>query len=109
MEAKKTKAATATPAAPPPPPPSQPAAAGGTVSTAAYDSSAALEVARAVSNPHLISPPGSSLLWRAGRAGVIELSRDNGTSWSRQKSGGHVDLLTGSAPSERVCWISGRR
>ncbi len=109
MEAKKTKAATATPAAPPPPPPSQPAAAGGTVSTAAYDSSAALEVARAVSNPHLISPPGSSLLWRAGRAGVIELSRDNGTSWSRQKSGVHVDLLTGSAPSESVCWIAGRR
>ncbi len=106
MEAKKMKAATASPAAPPPPS-SPPTAVGGAVST--YNSSAALEVARAISNPYLISPPGSSLLWRAGRAGVIELSRDNGTSWSRQKSGVHVDLLTGSAPSETVCWIVGRR
>ena len=98
------KAATAKPAAPPP---SQPSAAGGAVST--YNSSAALEVTSAISNPHLISAPGSSLLWRAGRAGVIEFSRDNGTSWSRQKSGVHVDLQTGSAPSETVCWIVGRR
>ncbi len=104
MEAKKTKAATASPAAPPS---AQPSGAGGAVST--YDSSAALEVTSAISNPHLISAPGSHLLWRAGHAGVIELSRDNGTSWSRQKSGVHGDLLTGSAPSETVCWIVGRR
>jgi len=104
MEAKKMKAATAKPAAPPP---SQPSAAGGAVST--YNSSAALEVTSATSNPHLISPPGSRLLWRVGRAGAIEFSPDNGTSWSRQKSGVHVDLQTGSAPSENVCWIVGRR
>jgi hypothetical protein len=105
METKKMKAAAAAPAAPPP---SQPAAVGGAVSRG-YDSSAAMEAASAISNPHLISPPGSILLWRAGRAGVIELSRDNGISWSRQKSGLHVDLQTGSAPSEMVCWIVGRR
>ena len=104
MEAKKTKAATASPAAPPS---AQPSAAGGAVST--YNSSAALEVTSATSNPHLISPPGSRLLWRVGRAGAIEFSPDNGTSWSRQKSGVHVDLQTGSAPSENVCWIVGRR
>src|SRR6266567_2771736 len=104
MEAKKTKAATVSPAAPPS---AQPSAAGGAVST--YDSAAALEVTSVISNPHLISAPGSRLLWRAGRAGVIEFSRDNGTSWSRQKSGVHVDLQTGSAPSENVCWIVGRR
>jgi hypothetical protein len=105
MDAKKMKAATAAPA--PPPPPSKPAGVGGDVS--AYNSSTALEVVSAVSNPHLISPPGSTILWRAGRAGVIELSRDNGTSWSRQKSAVHVDLQTGSAPSETICWIVGRR
>ena len=104
MEAKKTKAATASPAAPPP---SQPSTAGGAVST--YNGSAALEVASAISNPHLISAPDSRLLWRVGRAGTIEFSRDNGTSWSRQKSGVHVDFQTGSAPSETVCWIVGRR
>jgi len=104
-ETKKMKAATAAPAAPPPP---KPAVVGGGLSTA-YKSSSALEVASAISNPHLISLPGSTILWRAGRAGVIELSRDNGTSWSRQKSGVHVDLQTGSAPSETICWIVGRR
>jgi cytoskeletal protein RodZ len=61
-----------------------------------------------VSNPRLIAPPGSHLLWRAGRAGSIDFSSDGGASWSRQTSGVLVDLLTGSAPSNQVCWIVGR-
>jgi photosystem II stability/assembly factor-like uncharacterized protein len=61
-----------------------------------------------VSNPRLISPPGSNVVWRAGRAGLIEFSVDNGASWSRQTSGVLVDLLAGSAPSDKVCWIVGR-
>ncbi len=61
-----------------------------------------------VSNPRLISPPGSNAVWRAGRAGLIEFSSDNGASWSRQTSGVLVDLLAGSAPSDKVCWIVGR-
>src|SRR6267143_297085 len=102
MEAKRMKAASAAPAAPP----SQPAAVGGVASS--YNSSASLEVARAISNPRLISPPGSSVIWRAGRSGLIELSKDGGSSWSRQSSGVLADLLTGSAPSDKVCWIVGR-
>jgi hypothetical protein len=62
----------------------------------------------AVSNPRLIAPPGSHVLWRAGRAGSIDFSSDGGASWSRQTSGVLVDLLTGSAPSDQVCWIVGR-
>jgi hypothetical protein len=62
----------------------------------------------AVSNPRLIAPPGSHVLWRAGRAGSIDFSNDGGSSWSRQTSGVLVDLLTGSAPSDQVCWIVGR-
>jgi hypothetical protein len=62
----------------------------------------------AVSNPGLIAPPGSSFIWRAGRVGLIEFSKDGGSSWSRQTSGVLVDLLTGSAPSSDVCWIVGR-
>ncbi len=61
-----------------------------------------------VSNPGLISPPGSNVVWRAGRGGLIEFSGDNGASWSRQTSGALVDLLAGSAPSDKVCWIVGR-
>jgi hypothetical protein len=102
MEAKKMKAASAAPAAPP----SQPAAVGGVASS--YNSSASLEVAREISNPRLISPPGSSVIWRAGRSGLIELSKDSGSSWSRQSSGVLADLLSGSAPSDKVCWIVGR-
>ena len=102
MEAKKMKAASAAPAAPP----SQPSAVGGVAP--AYNSSASLEVAREISNPRLISPPGSNFIWRAGRSGLIELSKDGGSSWSRQTSGVLTDLLTGSAPSDKVCWIVGR-
>src|SRR5216683_1651525 len=61
-----------------------------------------------VSNPRLIVAPGSNVLWRAGRAGLVEISKDRGASWSRQTSGVLADLLTGSAPSDKVCWIVGR-
>ena len=61
-----------------------------------------------VSDSRLITAPGSTFVWRAGRAGLIEFSRDAGRSWMRQPSGVLVDLLTGSATSESVCWIVGR-
>ena len=79
---------------------------GGVVSS--YNNSTSLEVARAITNPRLISPPGSNVIWRAGRSGLIEFSKDGGSSWSRQTSGVLADLLTGSAPSDQVCWIVGR-
>jgi hypothetical protein len=100
---KKSKVtAAAAPAAPPP----RPGEVSGVVSN--YGSSASLELAREISNPRLISPPGSNLVWRAGRGGLIEFSKDGGSSWSRQTSGVLADLLTGSAPSDQVCWIVGR-
>jgi hypothetical protein len=61
-----------------------------------------------LSNPGLIASPGSNVLWRAGRAGLVEFSKDRGASWSRQTSGVLADLLTGSAPSDKICWIVGR-
>jgi hypothetical protein len=103
MEQKKSKAAPA----PPPATPQVPSAVGGAASS--YDNSlSALEVAHAISNPRLISAPGSAIIWRAGRGGLIELSQDGGSSWSRQASRTRADLLTGSAPSAQVCWIVGR-
>ena len=102
MEAKKMKAESPAPSAPPP----QPRAAGGTV--AGFNGSAAMEVTRAISNPRLIASPAQGVLWRAGRSGSIDFSKDGGASWSRQSSGVLADLLTGSAPSDQVCWIVGR-
>ncbi len=103
MEAKKTRAASAAPAPPPAP---QSSAVGGVASN--YDSAVSLEAAPAISNPRLIAPPSSTFLWRAGRGGLIELSKDSGSSWLRETSGVLSDLLTGSAPSDQVCWIVGR-
>jgi len=83
-----------------------PAPVGGTV--AGLTAATSMMEAVTVSNPRLISPPGSNAVWRAGRAGLIEFSTNNGASWSRQASGVLVDLLAGSAPSDKVCWIVGR-
>jgi hypothetical protein len=91
----------AVPAAPPPPPEKT-----GVVSS--HDDSTSLKLGRALSSPLLISPPGSNTFWRVGRSGLIEFSRDGGSSWTRQSSGVVADLLTGSAPSDQVCWIVGR-
>ena len=72
-----------------------------------YAASAATETVM-VSDSRLIAAPGSTFVWRPGRAGLIEFSPDGGHSWMRQPSGVLVDLLSGSATSERVCWIIGR-
>src|SRR5258708_7588996 len=105
-EAPKKAKETATPPPAPAPPPAQPGVVGGIAS--GYNDSTALEVARGRINPRLIAPPGSRVLWRTGRSGLIELSKDGGSSWSRQTSGVLTDLLTGSASSDQLCWIVGR-
>jgi hypothetical protein len=85
------------------PPPAAPAPVSGK-----FQDATPMMEAVTISNPRLIAAPGSSVIWRAGRAGSIEFSNDSGRSWSRQTSGVIVDLLTGSAPSDKVCWIVGR-
>jgi hypothetical protein len=97
VETKKMKAAPAAPA-----PQAPPAEAAST-----YAAGAATEMVM-VSNSHLLAAPGSTFVWRPGRAGLIEFSPDGGRSWIRQPSGVAVDLLTGAAPSDKVCWIVGR-
>jgi hypothetical protein len=103
---RKGKSTTAAAAPAPVAPPPQPAGVGGVASNSA--SLPSMKVARAISNPRLISPPGSSAIWRVGLSGLIEFSKDGGSSWSRQTSGVLADLLTGSAPSDQICWIVGR-
>src|SRR5258708_60998 len=106
-QAKPSKKANPETAASPAPPPSRPQGADGGVA-ADYSTSESLVVTGMISNPRLISPPGSNLIWRVGRIGLIELSKDSGSSWSRQTSGVLADLLSGSAPSDQVCWIVGQ-
>jgi hypothetical protein len=69
---------------------------------------AASETVMVVTDPHLIYASGSNSQWRTGPSGLIEFSANGGSSWSRQRSGVLVELLTGSAPSDKVCWIVGR-
>jgi hypothetical protein len=88
-----------TPAEPPPAPVAD-AASG-------YVANATSEMVM-VSGLRMVVAPGSTFVWRPGRAGLIEFSKDGGRSWLRQPSGVAVDLLTGSAPSDKVCWIVGR-
>lgn len=102
--AKKLKAAAAAAPAPARPQPSTGASGGVSGLTAG----AASETVMVVSDPTRIYAPGAASVWHAGNAGLIEFSPDGGHSWSRQRSGVIVDLLTGSAPSEKVCWIVGR-
>jgi hypothetical protein len=85
-----------------------PAAAPPSAATAFNGEAASMELTTAMSNSRLVAVPGTKLVWRAGRAGLIEFSSDSGASWSRQASGVLVDLATGSAPSDKICWIVGR-
>jgi len=72
-----------------------------------YQTAASMDLFTA-SNLHLIPAPGGAIIWRVGPAGLIELSKDKGASWSPQASGVSADLLAGSAPSDKVCWLVGR-
>ncbi len=56
----------------------------------------------------IIVTPGGTVLWRLRAAGLIERSADSGLTWLRQNSGTTRELVTGSAPSDVVCWIVGR-
>ncbi len=56
----------------------------------------------------LVVTPERGVWWRVGAAGMILKTTDGGLSWMRQASGVSVELLAGSAPSEKVCWVVGR-
>ena len=90
--------------APPPPPPAAPT---GTDAAMSYQSSDGTAFKK-VSGGRLILVRGSTVVWRPGPGGLIEISNDKGASWSRQSSGVLTDLLAGSAVSDQICWLVGR-
>ena len=60
------------------------------------------------STPIVIPTPDSSILWRVAGAHQIELSRDIGVTWQPQLTETDVRLVTGVAPTSKVCWVVGR-
>jgi hypothetical protein len=62
----------------------------------------------AAANPSLIKAAGGQVYWRVAAGGKIEMSADVGKTWVKQSSGVTNDLITGSAPSEKVCWVVGK-
>ena len=93
------------------------AAVAGTSGGIAAQKSAAPPVAETVtsrfkqdeSTPIVIPTPDSSILWRVAGAHEIQLSRDIGVTWEPQLTETDVRLVTGSAPSSKVCWVVGRQ
>jgi hypothetical protein len=56
----------------------------------------------------LMKAPSGSILWRAGKGGIIERSADAGKTWVSQMSPSLDDWLAGAAVSDTVCWLVGR-
>jgi photosystem II stability/assembly factor-like uncharacterized protein len=59
-------------------------------------------------NPRLVSSPEGEVMWRLLPSGMVQRSADAGATWTLQKTGTIADLLAGSAPSNRICWVVGR-
>jgi hypothetical protein len=57
---------------------------------------------------NVITTPKGKYGWRVGAAGLIEHSSDYGKTWKAQKSGVTADLISGSAPGEKICWVAGK-
>jgi hypothetical protein len=93
------------------------AAMTGTAGGIAAQKSAAPAVAETVtsrfkqdeSTPIIIPTPDSNILWRVAGAHEIQLSRDVGATWQAQLTETSVRLVTGSAPSSKICWVVGRQ
>jgi hypothetical protein len=56
----------------------------------------------------LVATQNRSVMWRIGAAGLIEHSADGGAIWQAQASNVEAELLAGSAPTEKICWVVGR-
>jgi hypothetical protein len=56
----------------------------------------------------LLKAPSGSILWRAGKGGIIERSTNSGKAWVTQESPSQVDWLAGAVVSNTVCWLVGR-
>src|SRR5262249_51717768 len=57
--------------------------------------------------PRILPVPGTRAIWKIDETGRVQRSSDLGESWKVQDTGVNATLLSGSAPSEKVCWLVG--
>jgi hypothetical protein len=69
-------------------------------------STASSEFAGLASN-RVIPVPGTKVIWRIEDDGRVRRSTNLGETWKVQHTGVNTAVLSGSAPSEKVCWLAG--
>jgi hypothetical protein len=61
----------------------------------------------AVTAPRIIPVPGTQVIWKIDDDGRVRRTSNLGDSWKVQNLGVNATMLSGSAPSEKVCWLVG--
>src|SRR5262249_55111525 len=59
------------------------------------------------SGQRVLPVPGSNIIWKIDPDGRARRTTDLGESWRTQDTGVNATLFSGSAPSEKVCWLVG--
>lgn len=57
--------------------------------------------------PRFLPVPGTQVIWKIDDDGRVRRSSDLGDTWQLQDVGVNATLLSGTAPSEKVCWLVG--
>jgi photosystem II stability/assembly factor-like uncharacterized protein len=60
------------------------------------------------STAKIIDTPDPNVKWRISGGNFVERTTDGGATWHGQQVNAHDELLAGSAPSAKVCWVVGR-
>jgi len=71
------------------------------------EANAVLAGSMTTSGPRVLAVPGTRIIWKIDEAGHVQRSSDLGVTWKVQDTGVNAALLSGSAPSEKVCWLVG--
>jgi hypothetical protein len=60
-----------------------------------------------IGGQRVLPAAGGKIIWRIEADGRVRRSSDAGDSWKDQDTGVSATLFSGSAPSEKVCWLVG--
>jgi hypothetical protein len=60
-----------------------------------------------ISGARILPVPGTKIIWKIDDDGRVRRTNDLGDSWKVQDTGTSATLFSGSAPSEKVCWLVG--
>ena len=67
-----------------------------------------LQVREESPSPIVIRSPDATKSWRIAASGAIEFSGDSGVTWEMQRPEIVGAMMSGFAPSAKICWIVGR-